>query len=85
MSDRTVHARYETKEIVRYDRAGKWFLESTAPMVSCRPLTVREAAWLAVEGTRESSGVLILGLSGGRAFDRLARDLLAHEHRLESA
>lgn len=69
MSDRTVHAtnaaiRYE---VVRYDRAGKWYLEEPGRR---RPLTlleaVKEAEWIDY-----CNGDVRLGLPGGGAFDRL--------------
>lgn len=83
MSDRTVHAEYEFKEIVRYDRAGKWFLESSASaLIPARRLSVREAARLAADSRYYSSGRIYFGRPGGASFDRLTRDLLAHEHAL---
>lgn len=83
MSDRTVHARYETKEIVRYD-AGKWFLEApNFGLVPAQPLTVGQAAALAADVGNHAT--VFFGLCGGRRFDRLVRDRLAHEHPLGSA
>lgn len=56
-------------EIVRYDRAGKWFLEPTNPYLKRQRVTIKEAAsqaiWAAAHG-----GDYYLGLPGGGAFDR---------------
>jgi hypothetical protein len=72
-SDRTVHAvTYRGVEIVRYNRAGKWYLEWPATaMVPCRHVGVDEAARTAVE----HSGDIRLGLSGGKAFDARVRKI----------
>lgn len=63
MSDRTVHGwSADGGEIVRYDRAGKWFLEYRD-----RPRTrldVRRAARFAREGRA------FLGRPGGGRFDK---------------
>lgn len=64
MSDRTVHARLrDGTEIVRYDRAGKWFVES--PDGSRERVTVREAARRA----SVSGATIYVGRAGGGRFD----------------
>lgn len=68
MSDRTVHACQPGMEIVRYDRAGKWWLEYDNG--AREQLTLREAVYLA---TRKGS-TIFLGRPGGQAFDRKVRD-----------
>jgi hypothetical protein len=40
MGDRRVHARYGITEIVRYDRAGKWWIELTDGSGSRRQVPV---------------------------------------------
>jgi hypothetical protein len=63
MDDRRVHATTEDgREIVRYDRAGKWYVEAGDHR---RQVTFVEAVRLAtLAGSTVRSG-----LSGGRAFD----------------
>ena len=71
MTDRTVHAvTRDGCEVVRYDRAGKWFIESPHAR---RALTLREAAIVATESGAEAS----LGLPGGSRFDALVRERMA--------
>jgi hypothetical protein len=65
--DRTVHGLYDGGEIVRYNRAGKWYLEG--PLKRRMPLLVKDAAQLAASGT------WYLGRSGGQAFDAKVRRL----------
>lgn len=77
-SDRTVHAVTSTGgEVVRYDRAGKWFIE-WPPSVGLRRrrLTLREAAKL---GTNPFSKVF-LGRPGGLRFDAAVRRLTGGDH-----
>jgi hypothetical protein len=69
--DRTVHASSSEWEIVRYDRAGKWFVEWKAGLIPCRQVGVREAARLAVKAAKDGDGEIFLGRAGGRSFDRL--------------
>lgn len=68
--DRRVHAEYGEEQIVRYDRAGKWYIEfSPARMRPARHVTVRAAACRAVE-LQEAGGVIHFGVPGGGSFDR---------------
>jgi hypothetical protein len=63
--DRTVHGRTRTgSEIVRYDRAGRWWLEAPGKRL---PLNVHFAADLAAKHE------FFPGLPGGRRFDALVR------------
>lgn len=72
--DRRVHASHpEGEEVVRYNRAGKWYIELVAPsphapMRQQVPIAeaVARARVLAAEG-----GEVHLGLSGGGMFDHL--------------
>lgn len=75
--DRTVHAWYYTDteglpeylvEVVRYDQAGKWFVEWSTGR---KQVTVREAVAAAKEGMRHHLGKATLGLQGGSTFDRM--------------
>jgi hypothetical protein len=68
--DRTVHARSADKqqEIVRYDRAGKWWVENADG--TRRPVGIREAAELA-RTYAVSRGTVFTGRSGGSMFDRI--------------
>lgn len=63
MPDRTVHGTTaDGGQIVRYDRAGKWYVEYKDGR-PCRHVTVQRAADLAVEA--------LTGVPGGRRFDAL--------------
>lgn len=73
MSDRTVHAAYNGMEVVRYNGAGKWYLEPTNRSLPRQHVGVREAARMAVWGQRNASGFIRYGEAGGASFDRLAR------------
>lgn len=70
--DRTVHASHpDGRQIVRYDRAGKWWLEHDPPLMRpARHIGVREAARIALQ-LEEEGGTIIMGRPGGNAFDRL--------------
>lgn len=71
--DRTVHARCGDEELVRYDRAGKWFLEyRPARMRPARQVSVGEAVRLALEMI-ERGGSVIFRRPGGTTFDRKVR------------
>lgn len=73
MSDRTVHATLANgDEIVRYDRAGKWYIEYAANWEGRgrKPLTLAAAASLAAGNARWYSG-----RSGGSQFDAKVRRL----------
>lgn len=75
MADRTVHARYPGMEIVRYDRAGKWFFEPTNPMLKRQQVSIAHAAEQAVWAS-ENGGAIYFGLPGGKHFDSQVRKLL---------
>jgi hypothetical protein len=70
MDDRTAHAQSGSDQIVRYDRAGKWWLESTVPLTPRRPLTLASAAHLARVWGPEC---VFFDLPGGGRFDKLVR------------
>jgi len=72
VSDRTVHAGYDGMEIVRYDRAGKWYLEPTDPRLRRQRVGVREAARSARWGCEHANGWIQFRLPGGGAFDKAA-------------
>lgn len=73
--DRTVHARIVTgtgvAEIVRYDRAGKWYVEPTWGKRT--QLTMRDAALTAARWSEQVNGSVFYDRPGGSAFDRIAR------------
>lgn len=74
---RRVHARLicengETLEIVRYERAGKWYSEADGRKL--HQLNVVAAAKLARHLQDESGGSMFLGLPGGATFDRIVRE-----------
>lgn len=82
MSDRTVHGITSNGwEIVRYDRAGKWYCEkfSDTDRDNERHLLTLEVAVMSLTGSNDQ---VFLGLPGGRTFDarvRRARFAAGHE------
>lgn len=74
--DRTVHVtivpeseKDERVEIVRYERAGKWWYESA---LDRHPLTIAEAVDLAHEhAERQNSVTWRAGVQGGSTFDAM--------------
>jgi hypothetical protein len=70
-NDRRVHARTPAgNEVVRYDRAGKWYVESAD--LPREKLTIDQAVQMAL-----APGTTInFGLSGGSRFDALVRGYL---------
>ena len=78
MGDRTVHARGRGYEVVRYDRAGKWYVESVDG--SRRAVTLDQAVREAMDIKRAREGEVLIGQPGGSAFDRkLRRSLNARQ------
>jgi hypothetical protein len=72
-SDRTVHASYPGMEIVRYDRAGKWYLEPTERrLIACQKVSVGDAARAAMYGLA-NGGEVYFGRPGGKLFDAKVR------------
>ena len=63
-NDRRVHGRAaDGTEVVRYDRAGKWWIEDADG--SRRPLSLAGA----VDVMRQPQSIWYPGVLGGRAFD----------------
>lgn len=68
-SDRTVHGRTrEGYEVVRYSRAGKWFIETSSD--TRQLVTMKVAAKLTAHG-----GTHVQGLPGGQSFDRVVQSI----------
>lgn len=68
--DRTVHARIGEQEIVRYDRAGKWWVEWVPDrMRGARQVSLGEAVDLAVKGAELGTADVFLDKPGGGMFD----------------
>lgn len=64
MIDRRIHARTPVgNEIVRYDRSGKWYVESA--QLPRQRITIAQAVAFAIGSGAEVN----LGLPGGKAFD----------------
>ena len=77
MLDRTVHATGPGgRRIVRYNRAGKWYIE----MPGCRRQhrSINEAALVAALWVRTDQGQVHYGLPGGSRFDALIRRFVGH-------
>lgn len=78
MTDRTVHASGEAGEIVRYERAGKWYFELPDDLNDPEPRTLltcaQAAEWALV--LWYAGGDIHLDLPGGRAFDHKVAGIL---------
>ena len=75
-TDRTVHAVHPDGDaIVRYDRAGKWFLEEVDGRR--HPLQIPTAVDAAVRWVRHEDGTIRYGLPGGTVFDARCRAALS--------
>lgn len=72
--DRRVHAFGDSAEVVRYDRAGKWFIESKIGLVPARRVSINDAVDKAMRLWYEDNGSVNFGLPGGSAFDKKVRD-----------
>lgn len=70
MSDRRVHARTDAAELVRYGRAGKWYIEpfDASPRAS---VTLNKAVDVAMRWWYAEHGTPIIGVPGGSRFDRM--------------
>ncbi len=71
LNDRRIHGLSQSGgEIVRYERAGKWYCEYRDSRIA---ITVEDAALFAcAEGA-----TAYLGVAGGRRFDSLVREEMA--------
>lgn len=71
-SDRTVHATLgDGWEVVRYDRAGKWYVEHPPPGRERRAVSVSEAARMTTDAMLRGEARINRGLPGGGTFDRI--------------
>jgi len=73
-SDRSVHATNQTSDckLVRYDRAGKWYVED---FYLGRSLIGIEAAARLARHWESNGGAIRFGVPGGSRFDALVRRL----------
>ena len=69
-NDRTVHAENGGTQVVRYDRAGKWYIEYTNPDLKRRAVSVTEAA-ITARNLITMRGTWHKGLPGGAMFDAI--------------
>jgi len=71
MNDRRVHARSRGGlEVVRYDRAGKWYLEPGREDLPRQAVTIADAVKTA-RFIEKDDGEVFRGLPGGSRFDKL--------------
>lgn len=70
-SDRTVHAQMRGEQLARYDRTGKWYIES---LDSKRRQVSIAGAVAAAESMVFNGGRVYLGQPGGTTFDRKYRE-----------
>lgn len=76
MGDRTVHARHrDGHEIVRYRKAGKWWLERADGTRA--PLQVPTAVSEAADWTATGDATILWDQPGGKLFDSRLRAQLA--------
>ena len=72
--DRRVHAVAGEWLLVRYNRAGKWYIEYEPPRGrGSIPVKIAEAVRLALLWEEIAGGTIYFGLPGGGTFDRLVR------------
>jgi len=71
MDDRTVHAWGTTGEVVRYEKAGKWYFEPKRG--KRKKLTIAEAIAKGMWLWYHDLGTVCLDRPGGGAFDRGVR------------
>ena len=68
MGDRTVHAAWSEEDLVRYDRAGKWYVEPRYEGKR-RQVTLADAVKYALLVEGNPSGRVFLDRPGGGTFD----------------
>lgn len=78
MGDRTVHASWGQEELARYDRAGKWYVETRGGGPR-RMVKLHEAAMTALSWRNSNRGIIFYGRLGGTAFDSQVRKLDKHQ------
>lgn len=64
--DRTVHAQLDDAQLARYDRSGKWYIESRTERR--KAVSVAGAVEFAIRAD-ERGGKVFLNRAGGTAFD----------------
>lgn len=69
LRDRRIHAANDHAEVVRYDKAGKWYIEPRDKTLPRQRVSVAHAARYAL-WLYENGGVIKQGIPGGAAFDR---------------
>lgn len=74
-TDRRVHAEDGKRELVRYDRSAKWYVEPKAvlrPVKLEGPLNIDEAV-IRARRMRANKGSIYFGITGGQRFDSAVR------------
>jgi hypothetical protein len=71
-TDRVVHAEDRDRQVVRYDRPGKWYVEARGGYVAARRLSL-SAAVAEARDCAACGGQVYLDRPGGRRFDALYR------------
>lgn len=80
--DRTVHAACDCQEVVRYNRAGKWWIEMRDG--TRYPSSLAEAVSEAI-GCEMCDGVIFFDRPGGTTFDRKVKAQLTSRGRSEAS
>lgn len=77
-ADRTVHAWCDRYEVVRYDRAGKWYVEhKPGSYIPAAQVSLPLAVTFAMKAWYEEDGSVEIGRPGGKRFDALVRKAVA--------
>ena len=78
-NDRTVHAQTEQMDVVRYGRAGKWYLEPKNPSLPRQAVSIKQAVDYVVwaERSQGTGSVVFYGRRGGLAFDSKVKKILS--------
>lgn len=78
-SDRTVHAFGDSAEVVRYEQAGKWFIEFKGWGIPCQQVKIDEAVRKAIWLWNKDNGSVNFGRPGGSVFDRKVRAVIGND------
>jgi hypothetical protein len=74
--DRIVHASNDQVEVVRYDKAGKWYIEPLDRSLPRQAVSVKDAAKHAVWLWYQGNGTVHFDRPGGAIFNRKVRALI---------
>lgn len=76
---RTIHASSKDCDVVRYNRAGKWYLEPHRADKPRQQVSIADAARYAVWAVEHAEGQIHFHRPGGNAFDRVVARISREE------